>query len=110
MQRLSQALIAGPSDIIGALKDNMMRIGSVCELRFHFVGLELQNDGSLSQCGIAPNDTLDVTLAPSREMQIFVKTLPGHTFNIELSSSVSIDLLKIKIRLATGVPPSEMRH
>ena len=55
MQHLSQALIAGPSDTIGALKDNMMRIGSVCELRFHFVGLELQNDGSLSQCGIAPN-------------------------------------------------------
>jgi hypothetical protein len=70
MQHLSQALIAGPSDTIGALKDNMMRIGSVCELRFHFVGLELQNERSLS-----PNDTLDVTLAARRRPDVKCKYL-----------------------------------
>ncbi len=58
---------------------------------------------------IAPNDTLEVTLALSGEMQIFVKTLIGQMFTIDMNSSDSIALLKIKIWALTGLPPLGMR-
>jgi hypothetical protein len=107
------ALMARPSYTISALKDKMMRIvgaaGLSRDLRFHFAGAELQNERSLSQCGIAPNDTLEVTLALSGEMQIFVKTLTGLTFTVEMNASDSLDLLRIKMWVLTGLPPSEMR-
>ena len=110
--RFSHALMARPSDTIGALKDKMMRIVGASELardlRFHFAGVELQNERSLSQCGIALNDTLEVTLALSGEMPIFVKTVTSHTFTIDMNSSDSFNLLKIKMWVLTGLQLSEM--
>ena len=111
-RHFTHALMARPSDTIGALKDKMMRIVGASELardlRFHFAGVELQNERSLSQCGIALNDTLEVTLALSGEMPIFVKTLTGHTFTIDMNSSDTLELLKIKMWVLTGLRPSEM--
>jgi hypothetical protein len=85
-----------------------MRIGGVSglsrdDLRFHnYGGLELQNDS------IAPNHNIDVTLVPSGDLRIYVDGIID-CITFRTSSSDSIDLLKIKIWLATGVPPSEMR-
>jgi ubiquitin C len=111
-QHFTHALMARPSDTIGALKDKMMRIvgasGLSRDLRFHFAGVELQNERSLSQCGIALNDTLEMTLALSGEMPIFVKTLTGHIFTIDMNSSDSFNLLKIKMWVLTGIQPSEI--
>jgi hypothetical protein len=106
--RFGHAIFVRPSDTIGALKDKMMRIGGVSglsrdDLRFHnFGGLELQNDS------IAPDHNIEVTLVPSGDLHIYVDTNIGR-ITCRTSSSESIELLKLKIWLATGVPPSEMR-
>ena len=104
--------MARTSDTIGALKAKL-NPGWSDDLCFHFAGLELQNERSLSQCGIAPNDTIEVTLVRSEGMRVFVKLFStGVTFvthTVELNSSDSVSLLKIKIWVLTGVPPWDSR-
>ncbi len=106
-------LLARPSDTIGALKVKL-NPGCSDDLRFHFAGVELQNERSLSQC-IAPNDTIDVTLARkvlSGRMQIFVKSgydfdgtgADVQTITFEMNSFDSVSLVKIKIWVLTGDP------
>jgi hypothetical protein len=71
--------------------------------------MELQNERSLSQCGIAPHDTIEVTLVRSDGMRVFVKMLTGRGLCFEMNSSDSVSLLKIKIWVLEGIPPWHSR-
>ena len=76
---------------------------------FIYYGKQLEDGDLLSQYNIGKDSTLHVLIRPRAGMQIFVKTVTGETFTLEVKRSDRIEKVKAKIQDKVGVKP-EQQH
>ena len=58
---------------------------------------------------LKPKSPVVMTSSPATEMQLFVKTLTGKMYTLDVDSSDSIAKIKTKIQAKTGVPPDQQK-
>ncbi len=108
----THSILANPSDTVSAVKAKFLSIVG-CQsrlhvLHFHVAGQELPDYSSLAECGVMPNDTIDITFDVGT-MQICMKTFTVTLCTVTAESSDSIGYLKIKVWLCTGLFPHDTR-
>ena len=97
----------GRQDAVKAVKTALQaRLGVPLEQQqLYFHKQQLENDISLSQCGIDEGDELTLIVV----MSITVKTLTGESFSLEVGASESIEGVKRKIKERTDISPEQQR-
>ncbi len=110
------SLTADPCDTVSTVKAKVLSAlgwqpGSDV-LRFEFAGTLLQDHMSLAECGIVPNDTIDMACNPG-PLEIRVQSMMSAQgpfwVTVWMESCDTIASLKIKIWFQTGFPPFSMR-
>ena len=91
-----------PSDSIDDVKAKFQD-----EERLSFAGKQLEGARTLGDYNIPKDSTLDVVLRS--DMQIFVKTLTGRSFALDVEPSEYIENVKAKIQDKEGIPPDQQR-
>ena len=109
----SHSLLVNPSDTIGAVKTKFLSVIG-CQswshlLDFYFAGQRLPDHLSLAECGVAPNDTIDMTFDIGRQ-QLFVQRLfhkQGNPkkYTVMAQPSEKVSFFLIKLWLCSGVLP-----
>jgi ubiquitin C len=118
--RVVSSLKATLSDTIGAVKANFLKtltnnptfINEWSSLiRFHFDGKHLLDHCSLAECGIKPNDTINMTMVEAgREApRIFVRTPSGEVIVAEVQPADIVDKVKFIMWSKQGCPLSLIR-
>lgn len=114
------SLTADPCDTVSAVKAKVLSalgwkpvIPGSDVLRFDFAGTLLQDDMSLAECGIIPNDTIDMAFTDDGPVEIRVQNMTGyHTksgpyfVTVRMKSSDTIANLKIRLLFQLGFLPS----
>ena len=99
------------SDTIEVVKSKINeKLGhSPGEKRLMFAGKELDDGCTLSEYNIQENDTLYLFLHQSEGMPIFLKTLTGKTFTLDVEATDTIASVKSMMDYKEGIPPEQQR-
>ena len=100
-----------PSDKIEIIKDKIIaQEGIPPDLhKIIFAGKQLENEKTLAYYNIQKESTLHSIYILKGGMQIFVKSLTGRTFSLDLQPSDTIEYVKDLIQESEGVPPEQQR-
>jgi len=93
-------------DTIGYLKKKIEEKDRIPidQQRLFFNGQSLDDRKTLNSYGIQPNATLELALRLHTEFEIYVKTLRGSRFDLNVQSTDSVHSVKQKIQEKEGIP------
>lgn len=77
--------------------------------RLMFMGVQLDNNRTLSHYQISDDSTIQLILSLKGGMQIFVKSQTGVTWTLDAESSDLIEDIKAKVQAKSGLQADQMR-
>ena len=100
-------VVVGRQDTVLALKSVLEEeLGVPLEQqRLFFQGQPLENQVSLSQCGVQDRSEVGLVVM----IPITVKTLTGQAFSLHVATNESVNEVKARVARETGVPPEQQR-